>query len=200
MIGYNKPQSNNLMEQKPSKSRQKVTINDQKSKINISLWLDEYDNFFSDFDPRPYSQRSFSDDFLDEVKKITHEIKPGIFKMTFLIPLNKRNKPIENIIRERLRSYFRKQFTKLEKERVAFRNRGIILAFLGISLMICSIIVTESQTITHTLRFLRAFLEPSGWFCAWYGLDQIFYRSKENGIELNFNKRMSRAEFNFDSY
>jgi len=188
------------MEEKTDKPKQKVEINVQKPKVGISLWLDEYDNFFSDFDPRPYSQRSLSDDFLYEVKKITHEIKPGVFEMTFLMPVNKRNKTIENIIKERLRSYFKKQFARLEKERITFRNKGILLTLLGIALMVCSTIATESQDVVPILRFLRAFLEPSGWFCTWYGLDHIFYTAKENSIELNFNKKMSRAEFSFDAY
>ena len=31
---------------------------------NISLVLDSYDDLFSDFDPRDYSQKALSDDFL----------------------------------------------------------------------------------------------------------------------------------------
>ena len=36
---------------------------------SISLWIDSYDDIFSDFDPRPFSARNISDDFLYEVKK-----------------------------------------------------------------------------------------------------------------------------------
>ena len=35
----------------------------------ISFWLDSYDDLFSDFDPRPYAQKGFSEDFLDEAKR-----------------------------------------------------------------------------------------------------------------------------------
>ena len=36
---------------------------------NISLILESYTDIFSDFDPRPYDQRTLSDDFLLECKK-----------------------------------------------------------------------------------------------------------------------------------
>ena len=44
------------------------------SGAKIFLWLDDFDDIFSDFDPRPYSARELSDDFLDEVRKIAAEM------------------------------------------------------------------------------------------------------------------------------
>ena len=32
----------------------------------VSLWLDTYEDIFSDFDPRPYGQRALSEDFVAE--------------------------------------------------------------------------------------------------------------------------------------
>lgn len=40
-----------------------------KENYSISLWIDSYDDIFSDFDPRHFSLRNISDDFLYEVKK-----------------------------------------------------------------------------------------------------------------------------------
>ena len=66
----------------------------------VSLWVDNYDEFFSDFDPRPYSQRTLSDDFLHEAKKAVREKASGKVELTLLIPKNKRAKEIENVIKK----------------------------------------------------------------------------------------------------
>ena len=38
---------------------------------DISLWLDDYDDLFSDFDSRNYLKRRVSEDFLEELKSVT---------------------------------------------------------------------------------------------------------------------------------
>ena len=43
-----------------------ITMHESK----MSLILDTYLDIFSSFDPRPYEERSLSDDFLDECKKM----------------------------------------------------------------------------------------------------------------------------------
>ena len=53
--------------------KKKIHGGKQPHKIVVSLWLDNYDNIFSDFDPRSYAHRELSDDFLIEAKKVTHE-------------------------------------------------------------------------------------------------------------------------------
>src|SRR3989339_701864 len=52
----------------------------------VSMWLDGYDDIFSDFDPRPYSQRSLSDDFLSEAKKVSSGKTGDRLELRFLIP------------------------------------------------------------------------------------------------------------------
>ena len=57
----------------------------------ISLWLDTYDDIFSDFDPRPYSQREMSEDFLKEISRRYLEGKHGRFEVHFTIPSSERD-------------------------------------------------------------------------------------------------------------
>lgn len=40
---------------------------------NISIWLDTYDDIFSDFDYRQFSEKALSDDFLTELQKMYRE-------------------------------------------------------------------------------------------------------------------------------
>ena len=42
---------------------------------DISIWLETYDDIFSDFDPKAYSERVLSDDFLVEIRKVSYEKK-----------------------------------------------------------------------------------------------------------------------------
>ena len=37
----------------------KISVTETLAKHEVSLWLDDYSDLFSDFDPRPYSQRTF---------------------------------------------------------------------------------------------------------------------------------------------
>ncbi len=46
------------------------------NKARLSIWLDIYDDIFSDFDSRPFHERALSDDFIHEAKKMAKE-KPG---------------------------------------------------------------------------------------------------------------------------
>ncbi len=169
-------------------------------KLIISLWLDDYDNFFSDFDPRPFSQRALSDDFLSEAKKVTHDKKAGVFDVTFLIPRNKRNKTDEEIIKTRLHSHFKKWYTHLENEHKAIVKKGVLLTILGMFLMVLAISALYMSQYNFFYNYARVVLEPAGWFTAWYGLDHIFYLSKEDKREMEFNKKMVHADFRFDAY
>ena len=81
----------------------------------ISLWLENYDELFSGFDPRPYSHRALSSDFLSETKKASID-KDEKIDLELLIPSNKRNKTKEEIIRKRLRDHFNRHLNLLKTE------------------------------------------------------------------------------------
>ena len=74
-------------------------------KSEVSLWIDHYDDIFSDFDPRPYSQRGLSDDFLIEAKKFIKEKASGSFELIFLVPELMRKPESEGIIKKRLNDF-----------------------------------------------------------------------------------------------
>src|SRR3989338_5447495 len=74
----------------------------------ISLWLDTYDDIFSDFDPRHYSERALSDDFLIEAKKASLDKEGGHIELQFLVPQKIRNVKHESIIKQRLRAHFQR--------------------------------------------------------------------------------------------
>jgi hypothetical protein len=55
----------------------------------IKLMLDTYDDIFSDFDPRPFSQRTLSEDFLEEARKASREKEMGNIEQINVTPIRK---------------------------------------------------------------------------------------------------------------
>lgn len=196
---YNPPQGNILknpeIEQIPHEARQHLL-----KLSEVSIWLDTYDDIFSDFDPRPYSQRSLSDDFLAEVKKATREKTSGRIELRFLIPQDKRNLNDEAVIRRRLHEYFKKQYFKIEREVKKTRNRSILGVFAGFILMASASYISTVAERDLFYNMLRVLIEPGGWFITWFSLDQLFYSSSQKKQELNFYQKMSKAEIAFISY
>ena len=72
----------------------------------LSLWLDYYDDIYSDFDSRQYPKRRISDDFLYELKdafKYRSERYNDIF---LYLPQEKRTETTEKIISAGLKTFF----------------------------------------------------------------------------------------------
>ncbi|NYZ79805.1 hypothetical protein H0N95_00975 [Candidatus Micrarchaeota archaeon] len=170
------------------------------AKSEVSLWLDTYDDVFSDFDPRPYDHRALSDDFLQEAKRATRELEPGVLELRFLMPAHERDYSEENVVRHRLHEHFRKHATRLEKEMKWIVVKAAIFVIFGFLMLLMAAFLKESMAKTFIFYFMIVVLEPSGWFMVWYGMDQIFYSSKEINPDLTFYERMAKAEITFDSY
>ncbi len=192
-------------EQKKEKQEQqgqggKQQIEQLLQKSEISLWLDHYDDIFSDFDPRPYSQRGISDDFLKEAKKFTREVKPGILELRFLIPGNHQKADHESMIRKRLREHFKKHADLLKKEQQSMVKKGRMVAFTGFLLLIVAAWVHYVNGERFIWSLITVVLEPAGWFTIWTGLDTVLFKSKQNQTEKEFYEKMSHAEMKFDTY
>ncbi len=69
---------------------------------NISLLVQSYDYLFSDFDPRDYSQKILSEDFIEECKRAVRE-KEDKIELILLHPKDKRNVKDEIKIKKRLK-------------------------------------------------------------------------------------------------
>jgi hypothetical protein len=177
---------------------------DEKNRLlrlsEISLWLDGYDDIFSDFDPRPYSERALSDDFLSESKKAAREKTSGTIDLKFLIPSSQRDIKLEEVIRKRLHEHFRKHHHLQETEVHVMRRDGFLTILLGFTIMMVSTYLRSIESASMVQQFMFVVLEPGGWFVTWFGLDQIFYASRQKKADLEFYSKMSRCEIHFLSY
>lgn len=170
-------------------------------KSEVSLWLDSYEDIFSDFDPRPYSQRGLSDDFLHEAKKASRDRPSGVSQLIFLIPAQQRNKAQESIIRMRLRKHFSKHYHLLKKETKNIIWEG--LAFIGIGtllMLVASFIFFKYSDISFILSFLIVLLEPAGWFLFWEGLNLAIFESRKTKPDFQFYRKMAKCVVSFLPY
>ena len=191
----------NKLEQKEAQIREDQKKEEQKllEMSEISIWIDSYDDIFSDFDPRPYSNRSLSDDFLAEAKKASRD-KEGKLELRLLISEDNRNSRNEQVIKKRLHDHFNKHASSLKKEFFYERKKGILLAFLGIFLMLLATYVHYLKINGLLSDFLTILLEPAGWFTMWVALDKIFFKNEIKVSQYKFYERMSKCEIIFAAY
>jgi len=165
---------------------------------NISLMIDAYDDIFSDFDARHISQRTLSQDFLEECKRASiGKVERGL-EIRIMIPSGKRDAISEGLVKQRLKRHFSKAnkekqdaLNKVKKEGKIFTGVGMLFLFLG------GIVYTwEGSLLTNMILVI---LEPGGWFLSWTGLDTL--RSANQKVpDLDFYRKMIEAEFIFISY
>ncbi|MEK6850597.1 MAG: hypothetical protein AABX85_03405 [Nanoarchaeota archaeon] len=172
------------------------------SKAEISILLDNYDDIFSDFDPRPFTHRSLSDDFLIEAKKAVKSAESGrdTFDLSFMIPKNQRNLEHEILIKRRLREHFRRHSLIIQEEINDVKIRGMSMLIAGVLMILIATYLLSIEIKNYLVYVLIAILEPGGWFTGWTGLDEIYYTTKQKRPDLEFYQKMTRCEISFHPY
>lgn len=167
---------------------------------NISLILDNYNDIFSSFDPRPYTERALSDDFLEECKRAARD-KEDKIELRLLIPKAQRNLKEEWKIRKRLHDHFQHHVKVEEKEIRKLKWEGASWFGLGTCFILIDSYLKQQTFFTgFLLTLITTMLEPAGWFSFWEGLGKIFITAREKSPTLEFYEKMSRAEINFAEY
>jgi hypothetical protein len=163
----------------------------------ISIRLEHYDDIFSDFDIRPYSQRALSIDFLDEIKRASSDKGESGVELILFSPEKQRDEHQETVIKERLAGHFKRHFDLLLIEKRRVLKLGISMVIMGVIAMIAAtFVVYKDPTHSALLSFLVVFLEPAAWFMLWEGMDQIIFHSKNVNPELDFYRKMSNSHDN----
>ena len=167
----------------------------------ISLWLDNYDDIFSDFDPRPYSQRALSEDFLGEAKRASRDKVGGAIELKLLLAEKHRDKNTEKTIKKRLKEHFKRHHDLLEKEKAGTIKKGLIFGAVGVIMMFIATYILVNYGQTNVLEsFIIILLEPAGWYFLWSGLDLITLKSKAITPDLDFYEKMVDSSTEFVSY
>jgi hypothetical protein len=167
----------------------------------IGVWIDHYDDIFSDFDPRPYSDRSLSVDFLGEARRASRDKVSGQVELQFLISEQARDRKQEPEIKKRLHSHFSGHYQGLILEQRSIKGEGTKLAISGMIIMLAATwLHFNFQDTTFFLSFLVVVFEPAGWFLMWNGLDKMLFEPRRSKPELDFYGKMSTCKISFISY
>ena len=166
----------------------------------ISVWIDHYDDIFSDFDSRPYSERALSQDFLEEMKRASRDKPTGDLSLNFLMPMEQRTVVNETLVRKRLRDHFRHHAEELRMEHRKIKRTGVTFISSGIVMLALAAYLPYFHLNDFLYNLFTIILEPGGWFFFWEGLDKFLIESKRQLPRYNFYKRMSKLEIYFTDY
>lgn len=166
---------------------------------DISIWIDEYDDLFSDFDPRPYAEKNISDDFLVEIKKVCNESKFFIGEIKLLVPEMKRKIEVEETIKKRLHSYFRKSSNHCQSQLKAERRKGLLFTLMGFCAMAGASYISYKKFDGPFMQVPIIILEPAGWFMVWIGLEGLLLAKRQKRSELDFYLKVVKSKIQFVS-
>ncbi len=165
----------------------------------LNLWLDSYDDIYSDFDSRHYLKRRISDDFLYELRTEMKYKEHHAGDLLLLLPQERRDEPAEKIIANSLSGFFSDQFRFHQDKCRKKLNKGILLLITGIIIMLLNAWSSYHSLESFFVIGLKVLLEPAGWFLLWAALDFLFYDFTELKKERNFYKELSEMHIHFKS-
>lgn len=164
------------------------------SSEDIPLILDSYDDIFSVFDPRPFSERALSGDFLSECKHASAD-KKGRINLKLFVPKSKREVSEEIKIKKRMKEHFNHHlnFEKREIEKQNLVGFNWFIAGCVLTVLTAIFIGTENLG----LKILVNVAHPGGWFFLWEGLGKLLLNRKERHQNYNFYKKMNDSIISF---
>ena len=165
---------------------------------NVGLFIDDYDDIFSDFDSRPYSQKLLSEDLLNEMDRVTKDKKDENIELKFFVPKEKRNISTESIIKNRIKVYFKKHFILSKRAKRKVIMEGFLFSFFGVFFMILATFFITRESQSSIIIFLAVLFEPAGWFLFWEGLNLMIFESQEKSSKLEFYKKLSKSKIIFE--
>ncbi len=165
----------------------------------ISIITSDYGDIFSDFDPRPFSVRELSVDFIDEVRRASRQ-KASSVELKLMVPKARRRPQDEEVIRRRISAYFKGGLHHVHTELNRMRNRSLWYIAAGMVLMLLATYVSSLGSQSFISKFLFVFFEPAGWFIFWTGLDIMFVKMAEKNEDHEFYRKLASCRISFVSY
>jgi len=165
----------------------------------LSLWLDYYDDIYSDFDSRHYLKRRISEDFLHELHVAVKYKKERATDLVLLLPQEKRDEASEKIIINSLKEFFTDQFRNYNDKFKKKLNTGIILLLTGLVVMAINSFISFKGVHSFPTTIVKIILEPAGWFLLWLSFDFLFYDLREIRKDKEFFSELSEMNIHFKS-
>lgn len=166
----------------------------------LSLWLDSYNDIYSDFDARTLLKRRISEDFIHELELAYHRREENTNSLALQVPASLRIETDEKLITERVSNYFNREYEN--SARILKSNSSKNLVFLGVSIiiMVINVILTLRPSESGRLNAWRILLEPAGWFFFWNSLEYFFYDRSIDSTRTKFWNTVAGWKILFKSY
>lgn len=185
-----------LMKQKGTGRR---TAAEGSSHHEIRIWIDDYNDIFSDFDPRDYSERNISDDFLHELKKVANENDDSVKSLRLLLDQKLRDRKMEVIVVDRLHVVFSENFHRYMEKRKSHRYRSIVFLISGLLMILGASYFSYLRTEYPLMHIPLVVLEPAGWFFTWTALELMFRSGKKSMPDLVFYAKFGKTKIVFEN-
>ena len=164
----------------------------------IDIIIDTWDDVFSDFDPRPLSDRTLSEDFIIELRQRFRETNKGDFIVTICAPESLRDKKNEQIIAKRLKRHFLHRSLLRRKANTHIRMRGIVFVLCGICFLTFLTLAAYYKWFSDlTVNVLSIVVMPLGWFGIWEGFSKLVDISPAYIQEEQFYTKLAKAQYKF---
>ncbi len=161
---------------------------------SVDLWLDNYDDIFSDFDPRDYHERAISGDFVDELLRRSREQQRQEISFRLSVPKERRNREVEQIINDRLKEHFGALASRSKEKMKKSRKFGSLLLGAGALVYFGSIASEFRFPFMHTVRNI---FEVFCWFSMWEGARQLFIEKDPHIEKSALYSSLANADYEF---
>ncbi len=166
----------------------------------ISIWLDRYEDLFSEYDSSHFKARTLSDNFLTEVRKLVHEVESANVELKFNLMADEQNPETEEVIISNIHEYFAHKADIAKAEMRQILRTGGLLSAAGFAIIIFMVTVGHNFSELMLVKGLEMMIDPLGWFLVWNGLDMVFVQSKKEQPTVDFNLKMTNAKLSFMAF
>ncbi|VVB58697.1 Uncharacterised protein [Candidatus Anstonella stagnisolia] len=166
---------------------------------DISISLDFYDDIFSDFDPRPFSDRELSKDFLAELATRHMETRKGQIEVRFFIPALERDGKIEATIKKRLREHFESELKIFSEEVQRGQRRGTLYVGIGFVLLFAEILLGMYVPDLFLQKAFGILLVPAGWYGMFTGIEKLIETEDRLRPKREMAKKFTKCNYIFIS-
>ena len=164
----------------------------------VSIAIDDWDDIFSDFDPRSLSERALSEDFISELKRRYRETRKGSFLVSIYAPVSLKDDKSAKIVIQRLKRHFKHRSLQRQKQLNRIRMRGFFFVALGICFLGFLTLATYFRFFSDlAIEILGIILMPLGWCGIWEGFSKIIDTSPIFIQEEMLFDKLSKADYRF---
>jgi len=163
----------------------------------VKIILDTYDDIFSDFDPRPYSQRELSDDFVKEIQRRYLETPAGKIVVHFDMPAGTRDPKTDALVKRRIRDYFEVERKREEKLVREMQNKGVKYVVLGSIALVGATLPLLEWPNDVWVNTLSAIVTPMAWYLSFTGTSMFLDDWRSTHANVKLYSRFEKANYVF---